>query len=131
MKKYTITDTLLQVGKSPITGRIYPRDEVLKVIENFQTRTEVWATSESTYPLDLSKVVGRVISLELVSNSLVATVEVLDTPMGRIVKQLMDAKVTLQLLPTGVGMLDEDCVVTEYKLDQVIVNLEPARPRSY
>ncbi len=106
-----ITDELVPINKpSPYTGRIFSRDAVEAIIEKFENTDgqilgELDAPIRSTVELDrVSHAVDR---LFIKDGHLCATIKVLDTPLGKIAKQLHEASVKVHLGLRGQGKVDE------------------------
>lgn len=81
-------DIILQSGKSPISGRVYPKDELEKAVERFDSKTgPTFALFGNTFKddslsvqgIDLESVVGEVKKLYLEGDSLVAEVDFVET----------------------------------------------------
>ncbi len=91
------------------TGKIYPTDEVRKAIREYM--------SNEHYNLGEMDGTGHTISFDNVSHSIVDTyiddegwwtadIEILDTPNGKILKQLREMDIPVALMPRSIGTVD-------------------------
>ena len=94
---------------SPYTGKIYPTEEVKNAINDFMENSQI----------HLGEMDGEdpVINLDRVSHKInktyvdddgwwMAEIETVDTPMGEILKQLLEAKLPLRLAPRSTGVVN-------------------------
>ena len=89
-------------------GRIYPRAVLERELMNYQKFIkENRALGECDHPessvVELKNVSHIVREAYMEGNSVVGTIEVLDTPAGKIVKSLIEAGVTCGISSRGVG----------------------------
>ena len=118
-KKLYIEGVFLQAELKNRNGRVYP----LKVLENEVSRyNEEYiktkrALGELGHPdgptVNLDRVSHRITSLSAEGNNFIGRAQVLDTPMGKIAKSLLDEGVKLGVSSRGMGSIDkrEDCNV--------------------
>jgi len=89
-------------------GRIYPRDILEREVRNYQKFIrENRALGECDHPdssvVELKKVSHIIKEAYMEGNVCYGTVEILDTPMGKILQSLVEAGVTLGISSRGVG----------------------------
>ena len=89
-------------------GRIYPRDILEREVRNYQKFIrENRALGECDHPdssvVELKKVSHIIREAYMEGNVCYGTVEILDTPMGKILQSLVEAGVTLGISSRGVG----------------------------
>ncbi len=122
-----LTGVMLEADKPTRNGRIYPRAELERAIAAFEAKggygqfyTEAWPRPE-TPSINLANVSHKVKNLRLTeSGSLVGEVEVLKTPMGNVLAELL-ACGKARFAPSGVGTVGPDGKVTEYTITSVDV----------
>ena len=125
----------MEADKPNANGWIYPRhilEENIKRLEeqvkNKQLLGELDADHYEPYqekvPAELvlksiikfANVSHMITDMRLEGNDLVIDYTVLQTPMGKLVKALMDDKVKLQIVPRGIGSVKDGVVQPNYKL---------------
>jgi hypothetical protein len=104
--------TVLQTDTvSPYSGRVYPRAVVEKAVGLFKKKVDDGtglvvlgfeiSNQSPTIKLDLHDVIGKVVDIKLEGNDVLATVKLLNTPMG-----LAVADVPLRFAPLMMGKFD-------------------------
>ena len=112
-KKYSIRGPFMQAEVKNRNGRIYPYDvlnkEVAKYNKNFVQQNR--AFGELGHPdgptVNLERVSHRITSLRPDGQNFIGEAKIMDTPMGKIVKNLMDEECKLGVSSRGMGSLDE------------------------
>lgn len=89
-------------------GRVYPRDILEREVRNYQKFIrENRALGECDHPdssvVELKKVSHIIREAHMEGNICYGTVEILDTPCGKILQSLVEAGVTLGISSRGVG----------------------------
>ena len=113
-KKLYIEGTFLQGEIKNRNGRVYPvstlANEVTRYNESFVNKGR--ALGELGHPdgptVNLDRVSHKITSLKQEGNNFIGKAQLLDTPMGKIAKSLIDEGVTLGVSSRGVGSLKED-----------------------
>ena len=112
-KKYSIRGPFMQAEVKNRNGRIYPmpvlEKEVAKYNKNFVQQNR--AFGELGHPdgptVNLERVSHRITSLRPDGQNFIGEAKIMDTPMGKIVKNLMDEDCKLGVSSRGMGSLDE------------------------
>ena len=112
-KKYSIRGPFMQAEVKNRNGRIYPlpilEKEVEKYNKNFVQQNR--AFGELGHPdgptVNLERVSHRITSLRPDGQNFIGEAKIMDTPMGKIVKNLMDEECKLGVSSRGMGSLDE------------------------
>ena len=112
-KKYSIRGPFMEAEIKNRNGRIYPMEvlskEVAKYDKNFIQQNR--AFGELGHPdgptVNLERVSHRITSLRPDGNNFIGEAKIMDTPMGKIVKNLMDEECKLGVSSRGMGSLDE------------------------
>lgn len=110
-KKYFIEGIWMQTNMKNRNGRIYPLETVLKEVARYNEQfvAKNRALGELGHPngptINLDKVSHMIVDLKQDGNNFVGRAKILDTPMGNIVKNMMDEGVTLGVSSRGMGTL--------------------------
>lgn len=95
---------VLPFNRRGYNGRMYTKESVRKAFEDFKLRMKSGAfvggvLEQSQYDfangLNLSDLSHKVVNIEMKDDGIYASLEVLDTPKGNLVKQMVDAGVQL------------------------------------
>ena len=113
-KKMYIEGVFLQGNLKNRNGRMYPMEtlsrEVGRYNESFIQKGR--ALGELGHPdgptVNLDRVSHKIVSLTKEGNNFKGKAQLLDTPMGKIAKSLIDEGVTLGVSSRGIGSLKED-----------------------
>ena len=120
-KSYVIEGVFAQADLKNRNGRIYPKAVMEKAVEKYvneQVKTGR-AVGELNHPdgptVNLDKVSHLITDLRFEGNNVIGRAKILNTPMGQIVKGLLDGGVQLGVSTRGMGSISE-------KNGQVYVN---------
>ena len=113
-KKCFIEGVFLQGDIKNRNGRMYPMEtlsrEVSRYNENFIQKGR--ALGELGHPdgqtVNLDRVSHKIVSLKCEGNNFIGKAQLLETPMGKIARSLIDEGVMLGVSSRGVGSLKED-----------------------
>ena len=113
-KKMYIEGVFLQGDLKNRNGRMYPVNTLTKEVdrynENFVQKGR--ALGELGHPdgptVNLDRVSHKITSLRREGNNFIGKAQLLETPMGKIAKSLIDEGVTLGVSSRGIGSLKED-----------------------
>ena len=112
-KDYKIRGIFMQGDIKNRNGRIYPEDVLMKEVGNYNRKfvDENRAFGELGHPdgptVNLERVSHLVTSLKPDGSNVLGEARILETPMGKIVKTLMDEGTKLGVSSRGMGSLDE------------------------
>ena len=112
-KKLYIEGVFLQSELKNRNGRVYPfkvlEREVNRYNEEYvKTKRALGELGHPDGPtVNLDRVSHRIISLKAEGNNFIGKAQVLDTPMGRIAKSLLDEGVQLGVSSRGMGSIDK------------------------
>ena len=118
-KKLYIEGVFLQSELKNRNGRMYPFSVLEKEVNRYNEEyvKTSRALGELGHPdgptVNLDRVSHRITSLSAEGNNFIGRAQVLDTPMGKIAKSLLDEGVKLGVSSRGMGSIDkrEDCNV--------------------
>jgi len=113
-KKMYIEGVFLQGDLKNRNGRMYPVQTLAKEVNRYNEAFvgKGRALGELGHPdgptVNLDRVSHKITSLRQEGNNFVGKAQLLDTPMGKIAKSLLDEGITLGVSSRGVGSLRED-----------------------
>lgn len=140
-KKYAIEGIFAQAEGKNRNGRVYPRGIMESAVDKYiteQVRTGR-AVGELNHPsgptINLDKVSHRITEMKWQGNNVVGKAQILDTPMGKIVKGLLEGGVQLGVSTRGMGSLVERngtmYVKDDFMLSTVDIVQDPSAPDAF
>ena len=140
-KNVFIEGVFMQADKLNKNKRIYPKEVLQKATEKYvreQVKTGR-AVGELNHPdgpsINLDKVSHRITELKFEGNNVVGKALVLDTPMGNIVKGLVDGGVKLGVSSRGMGTVEnkngQTFVKDDFVLSTVDIVQDPSAPQAF
>ncbi len=140
-KNHFIEGIFMQSEQKNRNGRIYPKPIMEKAVDKYvteQIRTGR-AVGELNHPdgpsINLDKVSHKIESLAWTGNDVVGKARILETPMGNIVKGLLDGGVQLGVSTRGMGSLEERngvmYVKDDFILNTVDIVQDPSAPTAF
>ena len=122
-------------------GRIYPRPIMEKAVDKYVTEqvSKNRAVGELNHPegptVNLDKVSHKITELNWKGNDVVGKAQILDTPMGNIVKGLLNGGVQLGVSTRGMGSLEQRngtmYVKDDFMLNTVDIVQDPSAPTAF
>jgi len=140
-KQYAIEGVFMQCETKNRNGRVYPRPIMEKAVskyDNEQVKTGR-AVGELNHPegptVNLDKVSHKIESLTWDKNNVMGKATILSTPMGEIVKGLLDGGVKLGVSTRGMGSLEQGdnamLVKDDFMLNAVDIVQDPSAPSAF
>ena len=140
-KKYTIEGVFMQAEQKNRNGRIYPKDVMESALAKYveEQVSKGRAVGELNHPegptVNLDKVSHKIESLEWDGNDVVGKATILETPMGQIVKGLLDGDVRVGVSTRGMGSLQRGSnammVGKDFMLNAVDIVQDPSAPNAF
>lgn len=140
-KTHFIEGVFAQAEQRNRNGRIYPKSVMEGAVDKYireyvNTRRAVGELNHPDGPsINLDKVSHLIESLEWKGNDIVGKARILETPMGMIVKGLLDGGVQLGVSTRGMGSLEEKngvmYVKSDYMLNTVDIVQDPSAPTAF
>jgi hypothetical protein len=140
-KSYVIEGVFAQADSKNRNGRIYPKAIMEKAVDKYVTDqvSKKRAVGELNHPegptVNLDKVSHLITSLEWNGNNVVGKAQILDTPMGKIVKGLLEGGVQLGVSTRGMGSLEQKngvmYVKDDFILNTVDIVQDPSAPDAF
>jgi hypothetical protein len=140
-KKCLIEGIFMQAEKPNRNGRIYPYEVLFPAVQKYvKEQVESGrAVGELNHPegptVNLDKVSHRITDLHWDGHNVVGKALVLNTPMGKIVKGLVEGGVQLGVSSRGMGSLERDGNVMKVKKDFMLNTIDivqdPSAPEAF
>lgn len=113
---------VLNIGKSDMNNNIYPPEEVKKAVNDYKKRI---ASSEPTFGefgkggnnvhIDISRVSHEITDIYIKDNSVYCTINILNTNLGQILKNLKNSDISFGLTSIMLGKLGENNTMRDMK----------------
>ena len=140
-KNHFIEGVFMQSETKNRNGRIYPKSVMERAVDRYVTEQVKTgrAVGELNHPegpnINLDKVSHIIEKLDWSSNDVVGKARILETPMGNIVKGLLDGGVRLGVSTRGMGSLEERngtmFVKDDFILSTVDIVQDPSAPTAF
>jgi hypothetical protein len=140
-KKYFLEGVFMQAEQQNRNNRIYPRQVLQDAVSRFVAEqvTTGRAVGELNHPdgpqINLDKVSHRITELNWRGNDVHGKALILNTPMGQIVKGLLDGGVKLGVSSRGMGSVEsrggKTFVKPDYSLATVDIVQDPSAPSAF
>ena len=140
-KTYAIEGIFMQAETKNRNGRIYPKDVMVKAVNKYDDEqvSKGRAVGELNHPegptVNLDKVSHKIESLHWEGNDVMGKATILETPMGKIVKGLLDGGVNLGVSTRGMGSLKNGnnamVVQPDFMLNAVDIVQDPSAPSAF
>jgi hypothetical protein len=140
-KEYHIEGVFMEADKKNRNGRVYPKkilfNEVKRYTDDFVKNNR--AMGELGHPdgptVNLERVSHIIKELKLEGNDIVGKAKILDTPYGKIVKNLIDEGVKIGVSSRGMGSLKNvdgvNQVQDDFMLSAVDIVADPSAPNAF
>ena len=141
-KKSTFLEgVFMQAENKNKNGRVYTREVLTRAVDKFVNEQIITgrAVGELNHPdgptINLDKVSHRITELKWDGNNVMGKALILDTPMGQIVKGLVEGGVQLGVSSRGMGSLEMrngvNHVADDFLLNTVDIVQDPSAPNAY
>lgn len=140
-RDYFIEGVFMQSNKKNRNGRIYEKASLEKAVDKYVTEQVKTgrAVGELNHPegptVNLDKVSHRITEMTWEGNNVMGKALILDTPMGNIVKGLLDGGVQLGVSTRGMGSLENRngtmYVKEDFMLNTVDIVQDPSAPEAF
>ena len=140
-KNYVIEGVFAQADKKNRNGRVYPKAIMERAVNKYvkEQVSKKRAVGELNHPegptVNLDKVSHLITDLKFEGNNVVGKAQILPTPMGEIVKGLLDGGVQLGVSTRGMGSLEQRngamVVKDDFMLSTVDIVQDPSAPEAF
>lgn len=130
VKEYYIEGVFMQADIRNRNGRIYEKNVLRKAVDRYITEqvSKSRAVGELNHPagptVNLDKVSHKIESLEWDGSNVIGRAKILDTPMGQIVKNLLEGDVKIGVSSRGMGSISKRGDIVYVKDDFVISTID-------
>jgi molybdopterin-binding protein len=119
-----VKTTILEIEKPTVNGRIYGEEVAQKIVESINSKQVLLVyLADGSYPPSLNNAVAHAVSGEIVSGSVIAEIEILNTPKGKLLQELFNVG-NISIKTMGVGRIFKNCVDDDYELTGLLVDFE-------
>jgi len=140
-KNYVIEGVFAQADSKNRNGRIYPKAIMERAVNKYVTEqvSKKRAVGELNHPegptVNLDKVSHLITDLRFEGNDVIGRAQILDTPMGKIVKGLLSGGVQLGVSTRGMGSLVSkngiNYVGEDFILSTIDIVQDPSAPNAF
>lgn len=136
-KEYYLKGPFLEAGTLNRNGRKYMLETLQREVKNFYENKirSNRSLGELDHPpeptINLDRVSHVITDLTMRENIGYGVAKLLDTPMGRIAKSLVDEGILLGMSTRGVGTLEGEYVKDDYTLITVDIVADPSAPSAF
>lgn len=140
-KTHMIEGIFMQAEGKNRNGRIYPKAVMEQAVDKYVTEQVKTgrAVGELNHPdgptINLDKVSHRITALEWNGNNVIGKAQILETPMGQIVKGLLDGGCQVGVSSRGMGSLEQregvSYVKDDFMLSTVDIVQDPSAPDAF
>ena len=127
----------IQGAKQNHNGRVYPINEISRAVESIKSRLEQGYSvlGEADHPDDLQVNIDRVshmiTDMWMEGENGIGKLKLIPTPMGNIIKTLLESGVKLGVSSRGSGNVTESGKVSDFEIVTVDVVAQPSAPDAY
>jgi len=140
-KSYAIEGVFAQAEQKNRNGRVYPKPIMEKAVNKYvkEQVSQKRSVGELNHPegptVNLDKVSHLITDLRFEGNDVVGKAQILDTPMGQIVKGLLEGGVQLGVSTRGMGSLESrngtNYVREDFMLNTIDIVQDPSAPAAF
>jgi hypothetical protein len=140
-KSFAIEGVFAQAEQKNRNGRVYPKQIMEAAVDKYVTEqvAQKRSVGELNHPegptVNLDKVSHLITKLEWNGNDVIGKAQILDTPMGQIVKGLLEGGVQLGVSTRGMGSLETkngvNYVRDDFILNTVDIVQDPSAPAAF
>lgn len=137
LKSYRLKGPFLEAETLNKNGRKYSKDIIVREVNDFceskikKNRSMGELDHPENPAVNLERVSHIIESLEMKDNVGYGCAKLIDTPLGRIAKTLVDEGIIVGMSTRGVGTLDGETVKEDYKLITVDIVADPSAPNCF
>jgi len=141
VKEYFIEGIFMQAERKNRNGRVYPNKVLIKEAKRYQKEyvEQNRAMGELGHPdgpqVNLERVSHLIESLKQDGDNIVGRAKILETPYGKIVKNLMEGGVKLGVSSRGMGSLKQEngvnTVQKDFMLSAIDIVADPSAPDAF
>ena len=136
-KKFYMKGIFIQGGIRNLNERVYPVREITKAVNlvNSQIQEGYSVCGECDHPeeltINLDRVSHMITSMWMEDSAGMGKLQILPTPMGNIVRTLLESGVKLGVSSRGSGNVDDNGNVSDFEIVTVDIVARPSAPNAY
>lgn len=136
-KKMFMTGIFIQGEVQNQNGRVYPKNEIQKAVENIQQRLNEHGPimGELDHPTELTintdRVSHAITEMKYANSNGIGKLMILNTPTGKIVKELIEQGIRLGVSSRGSGNVNESGGVSDFDIVTIDIVAQPSAPGAY
>ena len=140
-KNYMIEGIFAQADQKNRNGRVYPKPIMEGAVKKYvdEQVSKGRAVGELNHPsgptVNLDKVSHKITELKMDGSNVIGKARILETPMGQIVRGLLDGEVSLGVSTRGMGSLENRngvmYVKEDFMLNTVDIVQDPSAPNAF
>jgi len=136
-KKLYMEGIFIEGGIRNQNKRVYPVQEITKAVGSINEKLQSGYSvlGELDHPddlqINLDRVCLQINEMKMKGNNGIGKLQVLPTPMGNIVKALLESGVKLGVSSRGSGNVADDGTVSDYEIITVDMVAQPSAPNAY
>ena len=136
-KNLYMKGVFIQGGVKNQNQRVYPLDEIQKAVNSIDSRLKdgLSVLGEADHPeeltVNLDRVSHMIESMWMDGPNGIGKLKILPTPMGNIVKTLLESGAKLGVSSRGTGNVNESGQVADFEIVTVDIVAQPSAPDAY
>lgn len=136
-KNLFMSGIFIQGGVKNLNERVYPIHEITKAVESVNTILQRGESvlGEADHPeelnINLDRVSHMVTKMWLDGPCGMGKLQIVETPMGQIIRTLLEAGVKLGVSSRGSGNVGDNGMVSEFEIVTVDIVARPSAPNAY
>jgi hypothetical protein len=117
--------------------RVYPSTEIKKAVQhiNDQIARGMTVWGEADHPeelqINIDRVSHMITEMRMQGNNGIGKLKIIDTPMGRIIRTMVEAGGKLGVSSRGSGNVDDNGSVSDFEIVTVDIVARPSAPNAY
>lgn len=118
-------------------GRVYPRNEISRAVHTIQDQLKsgISICGEVDHPddlkINLDRVCHNIVKMWMDGPNGFGKLKVLPTPMGNLIKAMLESGVKLGVSSRGQGNVDRNGKVSDFEIVTVDIVAQPSAPNAY
>lgn len=136
-KSLTLKGVFIQGGVRNLNGRVYPVNEISKAVNDINSIINRGDSvlGECDHPdkltINIDRVSHMITKMWMENNEGHGSLKILPTPMGNIIKTLIESGVKLGVSSRGSGDVDDGGRVSDFEIVTVDIVAKPSAPDAY
>lgn len=136
-KKLYMSGIFIQGGVRNLNERVYPVQEIRAAVENINRQIEEGFSvcGELDHPeeltINLDRISHKIDKMWMDGNSGLGKLQILPTPLGNLVRTLIESDVKLGVSSRGSGNVDDRGNVSDFEIITVDIVMRPSAPNAY